>query len=141
MMAEVDLQVKYAVPSQRWRAAAFHCTTSTAWELAVMAAILANCAAMALTHADMDDGWQAFMTWANLSFTAFFLLEVVLTLIALGVRPVLRVPCSRGRALVAAAVCGAMPRSCARLWFCPSSATGTPAHHTTHTPAGPLAPV
>jgi hypothetical protein len=48
---------------------------------------------MAATHADMDDNWQNFMTWANLSFTAFFTLELLVKFVALGFKPVFWVSC------------------------------------------------
>jgi hypothetical protein len=64
---------------------------STQFEMAAMAAIVANCIIMAMTHADMDATWSDIMSWANLAFTAFFTLEILLKFVALGVKPVLRV--------------------------------------------------
>jgi hypothetical protein len=64
---------------------------SNGFEMVAMTAIIANCIIMAMTHADMDATWRDLMTWANLSFTAFFTLEILLKFIALGFKPVLRV--------------------------------------------------
>lgn len=64
---------------------------SSEFEMAAMAAIVANCIIMAMTHADMDATWRDVMTWANLSFTAFFTVEIMLRFVALGFKTVLRV--------------------------------------------------
>lgn len=56
-----------------------------------MAAIIANCLVMAMTHADMNETWQDFMTWANVAFTAFFTVEILAKFVALGFKAVLRV--------------------------------------------------
>lgn len=84
-------QVKHKPPRQCWRAAIFHVVQSRQAEIVVMAAIIANCLVMAMTHADMDTSWEDFMTWANLGFTAFFTVEILAKVVALGIKPVLRV--------------------------------------------------
>lgn len=85
------LQVKHQPPRQVWRAVVFRLVMSQPFDVAAMAAIVANCIVMAMTHADMNIAWQDFMTWANLGFTAFFTLEMLLKFVALGFKPVLRV--------------------------------------------------
>jgi hypothetical protein len=60
-------------------------------ELLVMAAIIGNVLIMALTHADMSQAWQDFMSYANVGFTVFFTVEAAAKLLALGCRQYLRV--------------------------------------------------
>lgn len=85
------MQVKHQPPRRAWRAAVFYFVMSQHFDVAAMAAIIANCVVMALTHADMSAAWQDFMTWANLGFTVFFTAEILLKFVALGFKPVLRV--------------------------------------------------
>jgi hypothetical protein len=75
----------------RWRVAVFKAVMSSSCELLVMAAIIANVLIMALTHADMSERWQAFMSYANVGFTVFFTLEAAAKLLALGWKQYLRV--------------------------------------------------
>lgn len=56
-----------------------------------MAVIILNVLVMATTHAGMNNAWQDFMSYANLAFTAFFTVEAVLKVIALGLRQYIRV--------------------------------------------------
>lgn len=95
--------MKHQPPRQRWRAQVFRVVMSDEFDMLAMAAIVANCIIMAMTHADMDATWRDFMTWANLSFTAFFTVEIVLKFIALGVKAVLRVRAFYGSCFPAAA--------------------------------------
>jgi hypothetical protein len=69
----------------------FKAVTSSSCELLVMAAIIANVLVMALTHADMSQAWQDFMSYANVGFTVFFTLEAAAKLVALGWKQYLRV--------------------------------------------------
>lgn len=64
---------------------------STEFEMAAIAAIVANCIIMAMTHADMNATWADIMSCANLGFTAFFTVEILLKFVALGFKPVLKV--------------------------------------------------
>ncbi|KAF6257951.1 Ion transport protein-domain-containing protein [Scenedesmus sp. NREL 46B-D3] len=64
--------------------------TSSSCELLVMAAIICNVLIMAATHADMSQGWQDFMSYANVGFTLFFTMEAVAKLLALGWKQYLR---------------------------------------------------
>lgn len=89
------LQVKHQPPRQAWRLPVFALVASRQFEMVVMAAIVVNCLIMAMTHADMTTVWQDFMSWANLAFTVFFALEIVVKFVALGFKPVLRVRNSR----------------------------------------------
>lgn len=85
------MQVTHLPPKQRWRVAVFQVVQSAQFEMAAMAAIIANCLVMAMTRADMSAPWQDFMTWANTGFTAFFTLEILAKFVALGFKAVLRV--------------------------------------------------
>lgn len=100
------LQVKHQPPRQAWRAAVFRLVMSQHFDLAAMAAIVANCIVMAMTHADMNNTWQDFMTWANLGFTVFFTVEILLKFVALGFKAVLMV-----RKACACLVCTANEKS------------------------------
>lgn len=106
------MQVKHKPPRQAWRAVVFSVVMSKQFDAAAMAAIIANCVVMALTHADMSSAWQDFMTWANLGFTAFFTMEILLKFVALGFKPVLRV--SEAQTLLAM-VAGCFVKPCAPL--------------------------
>jgi hypothetical protein len=72
----------------------FRTVESKQFELAAMAAIVANCIVMALMHADMSPAWEEFMAWSNIGFTAFFTVEIVAEFVAHGYLRVLRVGCS-----------------------------------------------
>lgn len=85
------MQVTHLPPKQRWRVAVFWVVQSAQFEMAAMAAIIANCLVMAMTHVDMNAAWQDFMTWANTGFTVFFTLEILAKFVALGFKAVLRV--------------------------------------------------
>lgn len=84
-------QVKHLPPKQRWRAAVFRVVESKQFELAAMAAIVANCLIMALMHADISPVWEEFMAWSNISFTAFFTVEIIAKFVAYGFKSVVRV--------------------------------------------------
>lgn len=92
LLARPHAQVQHAPPGgSAWRAAAFRLLVSERCEMAVMAAIGANVAVLALTHADMTPAWQAFMSTSNAVFTAVFTLEAAAKLAVLGPRSYLRV--------------------------------------------------
>lgn len=80
-----------------WRRAVFKVVMSEHCEFFIMVVIIANVIFLTLTHADMDDSWQAFLSYSNVVFTGIFTAEALLKMIAIGLLPYLKVSHDVGR--------------------------------------------
>eukprot|EP00882_Tetradesmus_deserticola_P012558 GHRQ01013311.1.p2 GENE.GHRQ01013311.1~~GHRQ01013311.1.p2 ORF type:complete len:204 (+),score=77.59 GHRQ01013311.1:709-1320(+) len=126
MISDTNLRPRPVPLSRsRWRVAVFRCVTSSTFELLVMAAIISNVLLMALTHADMSQAWQHFMSYANVAFTAFFTVEAAAKLVALGWKQYVEASGWSGENCGQAVVgCCCCVQAVATMWIFPCMSSG-----------------
>ena len=79
------------MPTSWLRRVIFKIVMSQYCEFFIMVVIIANVVFLTLTHANMDNKWQSFLSWSNVVFTAIFTFEGVLKMIAIGLWNYLKV--------------------------------------------------
>lgn len=86
------MQAQHLPPENSvWRLPVFKVVMSQYCEFFILVVIVANVVFLTLTHADMDEHWQHFLSYSNIVFTAIFTLEALLKIIAIGPWAYLRV--------------------------------------------------
>ncbi len=86
MMAATQPKVKYVTPVNPLRRWAHKVALSEWFDRLIMIVILMNVVCMFMSHAGQSSTWDAALNGANVGFTAIFVIEMVLKMMAMGFR-------------------------------------------------------